>query len=892
MVNVPTDSPTPAREDAASRRIRIFTQDYPEAVAVAYHAAFPLTLTTDLVYCLREQFVPECPWHTAADVLLSGLCQPVGHDLYEMEPDTRNQLLQALKEQFGEQRLFDLEDFMVAYIQHRLAVEKTDAPKLLSGPPQWTALSCLRPGEAVERIQQDLQRLVTNGTPQERFRLSALVESYADLLATSGYQPLLLNLTDNIASQPSPIQIKWFEGTYKSQIEPGVEYIAEVAIKAKKIAVCFGNLEKLNVDAIVSPDNGILSASSGVANSIYRATKGRVYDEAHQALRERLLLIEGHQLSIGEVIITSGGSLQASRIFHVVTNAYIDPYSTEKIYQRIADKDDVKRIVSKCIKEANDLQIESIGFPLMAQKAMSLKVEESLELIFNQIYASLVRLPNNATLKEIKIVIHANLKILTSLIRRKDIEKAILRIIQSIDHHPFQGFVDPDKDFYSKTPDPQKLKRENSFLTYEKIKKVVETSSEIRSGETLCEIMLVFQNQKQRTWLVSTDQHVFFLLDSRKNRQKKQITQYKQTLQESLPVRTSLTDREPYGCNFTLGSSHTWYYSKDILGNISQARRKLEEFIQGAISGIKLQSFTFKTATVDAQGEIVREGQDKRSYYLEPLTGILKENDVVKDIFSNYGVMSILETGELLPMVKISAGQFQMGSQVNEIGHRKNESQERAVNVSGFFISKYPITQAQWRAIADLPVVKRELKKDPSHFKGRNRPVENVNWYDAIEFCARLSLYTNRDYSLPTEVMWEYACRAGTTTPFHFGETITTDLANYRGADWEYGGQTYPGNYGSGPKGIHRGETTEVGTFPANKFGLYDMHGNIWEWCKLHQDERLTGKSSSAGDYPSQPIRGGSWSTDPRLCRSAFRDYSFPDNCLNVIGFRVVCSAF
>ncbi|MGL4501365.1 MAG: formylglycine-generating enzyme family protein, partial [Planktothrix sp.] len=144
------------------------------------------------------------------------------------------------------------------------------------------------------------------------------------------------------------------------------------------------------------------------------------------------------------------------------------------------------------------------------------------------------------------------------------------------------------------------------------------------------------------------------------------------------------------------------------------------------------------------------------------------------------------------------------------------------VNIPQFFLGKYAITQAQWKVVAGYETIERKLKPEPSHFKGDNRPVEQVNWDDAREFCNRLSVKTGRTYRLPTEVEWEYACRAGTETPFHFGETISDELANYNATEI----------YGRGIKGKFRQETTDVGSFPPNNFGLYDMHGNVWEWCE------------------------------------------------------------
>ncbi|HEY9850800.1 MAG TPA: formylglycine-generating enzyme family protein [Leptolyngbyaceae cyanobacterium] len=253
-----------------------------------------------------------------------------------------------------------------------------------------------------------------------------------------------------------------------------------------------------------------------------------------------------------------------------------------------------------------------------------------------------------------------------------------------------------------------------------------------------------------------------------------------------------------------------------------------------------------------------------------------------------------LGTGIELDMVLIPGGSFMMGSPEEEEGHDKSESPQHQVNIKPFFMGKYPITQAQWKAVAALPQVDRELDQDPSFFKGNDRPVERVSWLDAVEFCDRLSLQRKRKYRLPSEAEWEYACRAGTTTPFHFGETITTDLANYNG--------NY--TYGAGSKGNYRGKTMPVGGFGiANAFGLYDMHGNVWEWCvdcwhpnyqgapnneSAWLDEEQNNNNKNSQIY--RVLRGGSWGNVPGHCRSAYRIYDDTGYSYNDNGFRVVCT--
>jgi formylglycine-generating enzyme required for sulfatase activity len=234
-----------------------------------------------------------------------------------------------------------------------------------------------------------------------------------------------------------------------------------------------------------------------------------------------------------------------------------------------------------------------------------------------------------------------------------------------------------------------------------------------------------------------------------------------------------------------------------------------------------------------------------------------------------------LGSGVSLEMVSIPGGRFLMGSPENEEDRRDSESPQHYVKVPAFFLGKYPVTQGQYQAV---------MGNNPSRFKGANRPVETVSWNDATEFCQRLSQRTGKTYRLPSEAEWEYACRAGTTTPFYFGETITTELANYNG--------NY--TYGSAPKGVYREETTNVGSFPPNAFGLYDMHGNVWEWCQdvLHSNYNGVPTDGSAwvsGGYSSLRMqRGGSWVNYPWYCRCAFRIMNFADGRNSLRGFRVV----
>ena len=286
---------------------------------------------------------------------------------------------------------------------------------------------------------------------------------------------------------------------------------------------------------------------------------------------------------------------------------------------------------------------------------------------------------------------------------------------------------------------------------------------------------------------------------------------------------------------------------------------------------LPLQSFDFVSVILDDSGKL--KSRDTKSAYAftEDLGGGLK-----------------------LEMVAIPPGEFMMGSPETERRRSENEGPQHRVRIGyWFYLGKFEVTQAQWRAVMGM---------DPSKYAGSDMrvpnfkncddcPVENVSWDDAVEFCGKLSARTGRDYRLPSEAEWEYAARAGTTTPFAFGETITPEIVNYDGG--------YP--YGNAAKGMVRQKTVPVGSLGiANGFGLFDMHGNVEEWCQdwYHNSYSAIGGGAppdgsawlSGGEQKYRVLRGGSWNQDASSLRSAYRTWDTPRRSFSLTGdgFRVV----
>ena len=295
------------------------------------------------------------------------------------------------------------------------------------------------------------------------------------------------------------------------------------------------------------------------------------------------------------------------------------------------------------------------------------------------------------------------------------------------------------------------------------------------------------------------------------------------------------------------------YKQRNLNDPIGSASFQLAKTTLSTEESEKGELFTFEVVKVNDVGEIVNRRQESAYHKVEDLGNGIK-----------------------LEMVYIPEGSFLMGSPDTEAKRYDREGPQHKVTLKPFYMSKYPVTQEQYQVI---------MGDNPSKFKGKNRPLENVSWYDATNFCQKLSKKIGGKYSLPSESQWEYACRAGTTTPFYFGETITPELVNY------FGSLTY----GNGPKGERRNGTTPVGEFPPNAFGLYDMHGNVWEWCADDFHENYNGAPTDGsvwlnGDKDKVRLRGGSWANVPYICRSAYRNnYIRRDDHNIIIGFRLVC---
>jgi formylglycine-generating enzyme required for sulfatase activity/uncharacterized protein with von Willebrand factor type A (vWA) domain len=416
-----------------------------------------------------------------------------------------------------------------------------------------------------------------------------------------------------------------------------------------------------------------------------------------------------------------------------------------------------------------------------------------------------------------------------------------------------------DRELYEMSPDIRKLLLKK--LTPEELKSLayqLQTYIQEQIGDR-CSKSVYWQNQQ---WLAlaylkpsqAVNEIKQLLAEAIKNNNRVRLVRLTALLEN---ISAALADYEP----LLLLNEPIAAYSRD-----EETRQKhlIDKVADIVPYNENLFLFTAETVLVNQEGKVIERKPVKAYFYDENLAEVGNQKKA-----QNY-----------IRMMYIPQGEFWMGTEDEEIERlvkkfrwdgSGRERPQQLVKVPAFYMSQTAITQAQWRAVAsrtDLKV-ERDLNPDPSSFKYPprwDRPVERVNWYDAVEFCARLSKLTGKEYRLPSEAEWEYACRAGTTTRFYFG-----DDANQLG-DYAW----YNGN--------SQGATHPVGQKKPNAWGLYDMSGNVWEWCEDNWH------SYNDNDY--RILRGGSWYDDPDSCRSASRnDLLRRVNFNRLDGFRLVCGA-
>ena len=243
-----------------------------------------------------------------------------------------------------------------------------------------------------------------------------------------------------------------------------------------------------------------------------------------------------------------------------------------------------------------------------------------------------------------------------------------------------------------------------------------------------------------------------------------------------------------------------------------------------------------KTKTAQQQPAALRQKQESAGEWTEPITG--------------------------MKFRRIPGGSFRMGSPSSEEGRDGDETQH-TVSVGEFWLGETEVTQAQWQAV---------MGSNPSYFKGSDLPVERVSWNDIQEFIRKLNRRTGKRFRLPTEAEWEYAARAGTQTASYWGNGIGRNNANCDGCGSRWDNE----------------QTAPVGSFKPNAFGLFDMLGNVWEWtCSAYTESYDGSEQKCSVSASTYTLRGGSWSNEPRRVRAAYRNFYYPDNRYNFIGFRL-----
>jgi len=841
---------------------------------LAYHAAFPMALTPDLLYRLWAHFRSDIhgqplniPWVAVADVLLAPFCDEVGFDLYEIEASLRGVLLDRLKAdpRFGPRRLQELADFLLSY--HQITQLHSDDPDLrdLAQAQRWMAQAQTQSPQLVQELAHNL--VTVSGTDGGEWgRMAALLEQLplleGDGKALQHYAHAMATLAQG-DPQTALSYFRKLSGVKRDRVEiAGVSLVVPEELRPQ--------LQQLPH----MPRRRWLQwagwGAAGFAGAILinRALlqQSTVSDEATD---QPLPLIT----SIDAVVLNEENALLKQEIANLET---LVPGLTPHIFWvDLNSRDYVDYGGSEVVASSATIAVPILAAFLKTVDANALRLNQTVILQDSFIAGGSGTMQSEPVGTEYEAIDVASRMVTES---DNTATNLIINLLGGRDNlnQTFREWGLVSTVLRSPLPDLE--------------------GTNTTSARDLSLLLALIADGH----LLSTDSRLrmFEIMVRTVN---KSLIAF--SVNEAASVANKTGDIGSVLGDMALIRSTESQYALTVLverplndGRASELIRRAADLVETTIvaspvEGLQSQDvmFPIEVVTVNPQGEEVERQQNQ-----------------VNGVRWSQGDEFTLE------MVDIPAGEFEMGAPETEEGWNSAESPQHVVRVDAFSMGRYPITQAQWRFVAGLPRIDRNLEPDPSSFTGDNRPVERVSWYEAVEFCDRLSEFLGTPCRLPSEAEWEYACRAsqiqtsgtpgigevrraGTTTPFHFGETITTDLANYQGTDWEYQGKTYPGNYGQGPHGSFREQTTKVGIFPANAFGLYDMHGNVWEWCQdvWHSNYAGAPTDGSAwvegGDDSVRLMRGGSWLVNPQFCRSANRGSRFPD-VLNsyTFGFRIV----
>jgi len=323
------------------------------------------------------------------------------------------------------------------------------------------------------------------------------------------------------------------------------------------------------------------------------------------------------------------------------------------------------------------------------------------------------------------------------------------------------------------------------------------------------------------------------------------------------------------------GSSIRFKNPDGTWGDLLNLTPQINQYIQSLESQLLIQNQ--KIETIQSDMMMLSNNCSNNNDYLHELTNLVCQYHPISEFCNNETNITSYTNTIGMKFILIPSGVFTMGSPLDEPSRNSGETQHDVTLTNSFFMQNTEVTQGQWLSI---------MEENPSHFNscGNDCPVENVSWSDVQEFITKLN---NREegflYRLPTEAEWEYAARAGTTTPFAFGNCLSTDQANY------YGNMSYD----ECPTGVFRNKTLPVASLSANSWGFYDMHGNVLEWCQdwydLYPTDSVTDPVGASTGL-DRVLRGGSYNRQPKNCRTAVRHRGIPTESYHDVGFRLVCT--